>query len=301
MLFLCHNLTAPAVVAEEENDKKCDKGQSDDDQKDQVESIHKTSRNSCELKKTWGFRRTTIAKRDMAGETAGIAESPGAPVRRSGRQAKRTDKLEEFLVTVKRGRGALRRSAPAHLESGDPPSETASEASFDGNSEPKMTENSSPSPVRRTRGRGRGRATTKARTGMADSASDDDSSENEEKDTDEAHEKLETEDDAEDAKKEEVINELKQEELEKQDEETCMEEVPANTRPSRSPLKSGSKREAKLKAGACDEEDEESSSSSSSESDNDGYDPNALYCICRQKHNKRLVPYIKHVLSLHPL
>lgn len=288
-------------MAEEENDKKGDKGQSDDDQKDQVEGVHKSSRNSSELKKTWGFRRTTIAKRDMAGETAGITESPGAPVRRSGRQAKRTDKLEEFLVTVKRGRGAARRSAPAQLESGDPPSETASEASFDGSSEPKVTDNKAPSPVRRTRGRGRGRATPKARAGMADSASEDESSENEEKDTNEAHEKLETEDDAEDAKKEETINELKQEELEKQDEETCMEEVPASTRPSRSPLKLGSKREAKPKAGVCnekdeDEEEEDESSSSSSESDNDGYDPNALYCICRQKHNKRLVPLYKKKL-----
>lgn len=37
-----------------------------------------------------------------------------------------------------------------------------------------------------------------------------------------------------------------------------------------------------------DEDDGASSSSSSSESDG-GYDPNALYCICRQKHNKRFV------------
>lgn len=234
----------------------------------------------------------------MAGETAGVTDSPGAPVRRSGRQAKRTDKLEEFLVTVKRGRAAARRSAPAHLESGDPPSETASEASFDGNAELKVNESRAPSPMRRTRGRGRRRATPKPKADTADSATDDDSSENEEEEaTKETQEKLEAETDAEDPKKEDATKELKHEEFKKQDEGTSNEEMAANTRPSRNPLKLGPKREAKPKAGACKEEDEEeedesSSSSSSSESDNDGYDPNALYCICRQKHNKRLVPYM---------
>lgn len=295
-MFLIFLPSAPAVVAEEEKDNKGDKGQADAVCKDQVEDLEKSAKNSSELKKTWGFRRTTIAKRDMAGETAGITESPGAPVRRSGRQAKRTDKLEEFLVTVKRGRGAARRSAPAHLESGDPPSETASEASFDGNTEPKVTESKTTSPVRRTRGRGRGRATPKPKADMAGSASDDDSSENEESATKTTQEKLEVETGAEDAMKEEVIKELKQEELENQDEETSKEEVSANTRHSRSPLKSGPKREAKPKAGACkekDDDEEEEDESSSSESENDGYDPNALYCICRQKHNKRLVSLYK--------
>lgn len=277
-------------MTEEEKDK-CDKCQSDDTLKDQVEDVEKSAKNSGELKKTWRFRRTTIAKRDMAGETAGVTDSPGAPVRRSGRQAKRTDKLEEFLVTVKRGRGAARRSAPAHLESGDPPSETASEASFDGSTEIKVTESKAPSPVRRTRGRGRGRATSMPKAEMADSASDDDSSDNEERATNETQEKLVVEPGAEDAKEEEEeeeeIKEEKPEEIEKQNEEASQEEVPVNTRPiTRSPSKSGPKREAKVKPGTCEDEDE---SSSSSGSDNDGYDPNALYCICRQKHNKRLV------------
>lgn len=297
-------------MAEEEKDKKGDNGQSDAAHKDQVEEVEKSAKNSGELKKTWGFRRTTIAKRDMAGETAGVTESPGAQVRRSGRQAKRTDKLEEFLVTVKRGRGAARRSAPAHLESGDPPSETASEASFDGSIELKVTESKAPSPGRRTRGRGRGRASPKPRADTTGSATDDDSSEDEEKAMKETQERLEIETDAEDAKKEEAVKELKQEDMEKQDEETSKEDVSASTRPSKSPLKLGPKREAKPKAGTCKEKDEdeeeegESSSSSSSESDNDGYDPNALYCICRQKHNKRLVPYIKKkiiVYTHHPL
>lgn len=293
-MFPCHHLTA--AVAEEEKDNKIDTGESDAAQENQVADSEKSAKNSNVLKKTWGFRRTTIAKRDMAGETAGITDSPGAPVRRSGRQAKRTDKLEEFLVTVKRGRGAVRRSAPAYLESGDPPSDSASEASLDRNTECKMTE-STTSPVRRTRGRGRGRASPKAITDMVDSASDEDSSENEEGTLKETQEQHEIETGVEDATKGEAIKEMQQEELQKDDDETNKEEVPANTRPLRSPLKSGTKRETKPKASAGKEKDvdeeEDDESSSSSESDNDGYDPNALYCICRQKHNKRLVSCIK--------
>lgn len=281
---------APAPVAEEEKDR----AQSDDAHKDQVDDPEKSTKNSSELRKTWGFRRTTIAKRDMAGETSGPADSPGAPVRRSGRQAKRTDKLEEFLVTVKRGRGATRRSAPAYLEGGDPLSETASEASLDRNMEADVLECKTPSPVMRTRGRGRGRATPKPKADITDSTSEDDSSEDEEKVMTEAQEQLEVETGAEDAGTKEVVEEVQQELPEKRDEDTKMEEDPPNTKPSRSPLKSGPKREAKLRSAACkgmddDEDADDYSSSSSSESDSDGYDPNALYCICRQKHNKRFM------------
>uniref|UniRef100_A0AAV2M5Y7 Death-inducer obliterator 1 n=1 Tax=Knipowitschia caucasica TaxID=637954 RepID=A0AAV2M5Y7_KNICA len=84
----------------------------------------------------------------MPVEAADSPEVP-CPVRRSGRQPKRTDKLEEFLSTAKR---AARKSAPPSLEGGDPPSqtptdaETASEASCDGSTEAKAE-----SPERRTR------------------------------------------------------------------------------------------------------------------------------------------------------
>ena len=68
---------------------------------------------------------------------------------------------------------------------------------------------------------------------------------------------------------------------------------------SRSPAKAASrgttpnKRDTKSRGGIKtrnDQEEDESPSSSSSSSDSgddEGYDPNALYCICRQKHNKR--------------
>ncbi|KAJ3602785.1 hypothetical protein NHX12_030533 [Muraenolepis orangiensis] len=127
-------------------------------------------------------------------------ENRGGAVRRSGRQSKRTDKLEEFLSTAKR---AARRSGPSSIESGDPPSqtptdaETASEASFDGNADAKAAEDRSPSPERRTRsgarkqspGRARGGRLTRSGRGEGGggtAAKDDGSSENEEDSGDDA-------------------------------------------------------------------------------------------------------------------
>uniref|UniRef100_A0A4W4FHI6 PHD-type domain-containing protein n=1 Tax=Electrophorus electricus TaxID=8005 RepID=A0A4W4FHI6_ELEEL len=252
------------------------------------------------------------------------AESPegrSTPVRRSGRQAKRTDKLEEFLVTVKRGRGAGRRSAPTQLEGSDPPSqtltdvETASEASFDGNAEVKMAESKAASPVRKTRGRARRRVRARPKGGAVGSVSEDGcSSENEEEaggDTVKQSREEAMMVDTEDCKAEEPGREPKQEQdvVQHEDEEEKSEkdgkemvaEEPANKRHSRSPAKAAGKdaalgkRDAKPKAlqksrkEEEDDDDDSSSSSSSSESDNDGYDPNALYCICRQKHNKRFM------------
>uniref|UniRef100_A0A671T5Z6 Death-inducer obliterator 1-like n=1 Tax=Sinocyclocheilus anshuiensis TaxID=1608454 RepID=A0A671T5Z6_9TELE len=241
-----------------------------------------------------------------------MAETPegrGAPVRRSGRQAKRTDKLEEFLVTVKRGRGTGRRSCPSRLEGGDPPSqtptdaETASEASFDGNADAKIEEQKVASPEKKKSGRGRTRRAVKPKAGGG-SVSDDGSSENEEKDSGEVmketQENVETAASAEDGKdeKEEQVKDVEmkeeegEEECNKNKEKTSNESL--NRRPTRAVCKD-SKRDTKPKVGVKlrnekkDDDDDDDEESSSSDSDSDGYDPNALYCICRQKHNKRFM------------
>uniref|UniRef100_A0A8D0D7Z3 PHD-type domain-containing protein n=1 Tax=Sander lucioperca TaxID=283035 RepID=A0A8D0D7Z3_SANLU len=124
----------------------------------------------------------------MPVEAATDSPDNRCPVRRSGRQSKRTDKLEEFLLTAKRG---SRKSAPPSLESGDPPSqtptdETASEASFDGNADTKPVEDKVESPERRTRSgarkqtqrRNRGGRRARGRGGVT--VKDEGSSENEE-------------------------------------------------------------------------------------------------------------------------
>lgn len=103
---------------------------------------------SKEFRKTWGFRRTTIAKREGAGdaELDSLEQQPqqqqqSLSLRRSGRQPKRTERVEEFLTTVRR-RG--RKSAPVSLEDSSEPAscpvtdvETASEGSVESTSEGK--------------------------------------------------------------------------------------------------------------------------------------------------------------------
>lgn len=346
----CSYLCPPPIVTvtddnkDEQEGKEAQAGDNGGDEEKLDESPGKPAKTaatpaSSEFKKTWGFRRTTIAKREMPGETA--AAPVEGPVRRSGRQAKRTDKLEEFLLTAKRGRGGGgRRSAPANLEgsaTGDPPSqtptdaETASEASFDGSAEVKTSGSKAASPERKRRrivkkGGRRQRQTRSAKAKQEEEAEEEGASEDDASSEDEAA------DGAQDAQKEADKEEKKPEvvsvttdivapsldmqtdaekmEVKKEEEKTKEEEEESKTkpedtsstrRPSRNPARackdstpSKSKAKARKEEDDDDDDDDESSSSSSSSSSSDeggsndeGYDPNALYCICRQKHNKR--------------
>ncbi|KAM3839247.1 death-inducer obliterator 1 isoform 1-T1 [Vipera latastei] len=123
------NMESSSLAADEKDEQS-----NEDEQK----TVKPTSK---EFKKTWGFRRTTIAKREGLGDAdMDIAEQASpqqqnlAP-RRSGRQPKRTERVEEFLTTVRR-RG--RKNLPAALEDLSEPAschvtdvETASEGSVD--------------------------------------------------------------------------------------------------------------------------------------------------------------------------
>ncbi len=341
--------------------------------KEILEEPDKSLKASREVKKTWGFRRSTVAKREMPVEAATESPENRCPVRRSGRQSKRTDKLEEFLLTAKRG---SRKSAPPSLESGDPPSqtptdvETASEASFDGNADGKAVEDKVESPERRTRSGARKQTQRKTRGGRQTqrddgvTVKDEGSSENEEDDRDGAKKDQSPNEDAEktdvksypgpedvgstntvqpqpeqDSEKKEVVeekNELGDKndkvETDKETDEDSADKPAAvlvkrgpirtyinkkkaankNTTPVKAPAPANKgvmlvKRETKPKPTQAsgktprktqaqedndvenddDNDSSTSSSSSSIESDDGGYDPNALYCICRQKHNKR--------------
>uniref|UniRef100_A0A667ZM08 Death inducer-obliterator 1 n=1 Tax=Myripristis murdjan TaxID=586833 RepID=A0A667ZM08_9TELE len=259
-----------------------------------------------EVKKTWGFRQTTIAKREMPGEAAADTQENRCPVRRSGRQSKRTDKLEEFLSTTKR---ASRKSAPPTLESSDPPSqtptdaETASEASFDGNTDTKALDDKVESPERRTRSGtrkqtvGKTRGARQTREGGGRTVKDEGSSDNDEdgKDEDESKEKPPTAF----AKRGPVRTYTnKKKAANKNITPVSKAPLPVNkviTPVKRETKPKGIQPAAKPGTSQTDEENEDendsstSSSSSSIESDDGGYDPNALYCICRQKHNKRFM------------
>ncbi|KAM6946859.1 death-inducer obliterator 1 isoform 2-T3 [Lycodopsis pacificus] len=346
------------------------------------EPDNKSSKANSEVKKTWSFRQSTVAKREMPVEAATDSHDNRCPVRRSGRQPKRTDKLEEFLSTAKRGQ---RRSAPPSLESGDPPSqtptdaETASEASFDGNADTKALDDKVESPERRTRSGTRKQVQRKSRRGRQTrggggggggvTVKNEGSSENEEDSRDDANkdqlmDKDEEKKDEEtspgpedlgstkaeppqpelDSERKEDVGEKNEhadenDKVETEEEETDDEtdeestDKPAavlvkrgpirtyinkkrvankNTAPVKGPAAAAVvaaavvaapvKREAKATPAAGmtqedndDENDSSTSSSSSSsssssiDSDEGGYDPNALYCICRQKHNKRFM------------
>uniref|UniRef100_A0A8C6LBW1 Death inducer-obliterator 1 n=1 Tax=Nothobranchius furzeri TaxID=105023 RepID=A0A8C6LBW1_NOTFU len=212
----------------------------------------------------------------MPVEAATDSPESRCPVRRSGRQPKRTDKLEEFLLTAKRG---SRKSAPPSVESGDPPSqtptdaETASEASFDGSADSKAVEDKPESPERRTRSSTKKQTQKKTHGGRQTRSSGrvtvkDESSEND--------------DDSKDAvRKDQLLDNSK----ENQDKKNYTETKPKV-------IGKASKPEMQDKNDDDEEADDSftsSSSSSSDESDDAGYDPNALYCICRQKHNKRFM------------
>ncbi|XP_035518443.1 death-inducer obliterator 1 isoform X2 [Morone saxatilis] len=352
--------------------------------KETLEEPDKSSRAGSEVKKTWAFRRSTVAKREMPVEAATNSPENRCPVRRSGRQSKRTDKLEEFLLTAKRG---SRRSAPPSLESGDPPSqtptdaETASEASFDGNADTRAVEDKVESPERLTRSGAKKQTQRKTRGGRQAqrggrvTVKDEGSSENEEDSRDAAikdqlpEKKDETscpspedvgstntvqpqpEQDSENMGVEEKNEHGDKNDSMETEKETDKEtdedgaDKPAAMLVKRGPIRTYinkkkvvNKNTTSVKASAPattavksdtkpkatpasektrkaqtqndnddenrDEDDDEdddddddddendsstSSSSSSVDSDDGGYDPNALYCICRQKHNKRFM------------
>ncbi|XP_042261447.1 death-inducer obliterator 1-like isoform X2 [Thunnus maccoyii] len=370
---------APEPEQSQDRMDSCSEGEGDNVQcqtesenavKETLEEPDKSTKASSEVKKTWGFRRSTVAKREMPVEAATDSPENRCPVRRSGRQSKRTDKLEEFLSTAKRG---SRKSAPPSLESGDPPSqtptdaETASEASFDGNTDAKAVEDKAESPDRRTRSGARRQTQRRTRGGRQTrgggraTVKDDGSSENEDsrdaakkpqlldEDKEKKDEKgdLGPEDGGSynaaqpqpelDSEEKEVADEKKEhgdkndkgeiEETEKESDEESTEKpavlvkrgpirtyinkkkaanknitpkasAPANK--NATPVMRENKNKAtqgpgKTRKSQMDEDDDDndssstSSSSSSIESDDGGYDPNALYCICRQKHNKRFM------------
>lgn len=383
LVIVCHDVlpTAAIFLSTGEGDSVPCQTESENVAKETLEEPDKSVKANSEIKKTWGFRRSTVAKREMPVEAATDSPENRCPVRRSGRQSKRTDKLEEFLSTAKRG---SRKSAPPSLESGDPPSqtptdaETASEASFDGNADAKAAEDKIESPERRTRSGGRRltqrrtRGGRQTRGGGRAVVKDDGSSDNEDsrdgvKKPQLQDEELGKNDEKSDQGPEDVVStnaaqpqpeldsekkeagdekeehgdindEGKTEETEKDSDEESTEKpavlvkrgpirtyinkkkaanknttpkasaatnkvITPVTRDNKNKTTQGAGKTRKAQPDDDDEEEEEeeeeedendssSTSSSSIESDDGGYDPNALYCICRQKHNKRYVSSI---------
>lgn len=262
---------------------------------------------SKEFRKTWGFRRTTIAKREGAGDAEADTLEPSPrqqqspSLRRSGRQPKRTERVEEFLTTVRR-RG--RRSAPASLEdSGEPAScpatdaETASEGSVESASDGKSGPRSSSTGAKQ-----RQASSAKAREGEdEDDTSDSDSDGLTLKELQNRLRKK-REQEPTDRPTRGIQNRLRRKRREEDPAETV--DVQADDAMEGS-LPSSREPEGDLGAAAqAAKEDregrpdgrvapggraEEAADSVRHKPECEVYDPSALYCLCRQPHNNRFM------------
>ncbi|KAL0594526.1 Death-inducer obliterator 1 [Plecturocebus cupreus] len=262
---------------------------------------------SKEFRKTWGFRRTTVAKREGAGDAdADPLEPPppqqqlGLSLRRSGRQPKRTERVEQFL-TIARRRGR-RNTAVSPEDSGEPTScpatdaETASEGSVESASEIRSGSQSAPTAV-----------TDKASSQKAKGGHDEDDTSISDSDgltSKELQNRL-------CRKREQEPTERPLKGIQSRLGKKRREEGPAATMGSETgdavegvlPSKQEPEndegvasqtgkheRETKLEGKAAQGiKDEEPADTGRLKPECEGYDPNALCCVCRQPHNNRFM------------
>ncbi|NIG58834.1 death-inducer obliterator 1 [Pontoporia blainvillei] len=262
---------------------------------------------SKEFRKTWGFRRTTIAKREGAGDVEVDALEPlprqqqSPSLRRSGRQPKRTERVEEFLTTVRR-RG--RRGTPVSLEdSAEPAScpvtdaESASEGSVESTSDGKSGPRSGS-----TGAKERTASSAKARgRGDEDDTSDSDSDGLTLKEL-QNRLRRKREQEPTDRPPKGIPNRLRKKHREEDPVETMDVEagdtvegsLPVPQEPE-ADLGAASQvakmdRESQLEGRAAPGGNaEEPGDAVRHKPECEVYDPNALYCLCRQPHNNRFM------------
>ncbi|XP_067564783.1 death-inducer obliterator 1 [Pseudorca crassidens] len=262
---------------------------------------------SKEFRKTWGFRRTTIAKREGAGDVEMDALDPlprqqqSLSLRRSGRQPKRTERVEEFLTTVRR-RG--RRGTPVSLEdSAEPAScpvtdaESASEGSVESTSDGKSGPRSGS-----TGAKERKASSAKARgRGDEDDTSDSDSDGLTLKEL-QNRLRRKREQEPTDRPPKGVQSRLRKKHREEDPVETMDVEagdavegslpVPQEPEADLGAASQAAKmdRESQLEGRAAPGGNaEEPGDAVRHKPECEVYDPNALYCLCRQPHNNRFM------------
>ncbi|KAM4842641.1 death-inducer obliterator 1 isoform 2-T8 [Thomomys bottae] len=260
---------------------------------------------SKEFRKTWGFRRTTIAKREGAGDAeADPAEPQPRPhslsLRRSGRQPKRTERVEEFLTTVRRrGRKSVSVSPEDSNEPASCPAtdgETASEGSVESSSEIRS------GPIPSSLGvKGRPDSCEKVKGGDEEDTSDSDSDGLTLKELQNRLRRKREEEPAERPPKG-VQNRLRKKRWEESPAETVDSEAcSAGEDVSPCKLEPEAGQGAGSQAAESDREnvsegaetqgteDEEPGDRGKPKPECEVYDPSALYCICRQPHNNRFM------------
>ncbi|GAB1287323.1 Death-inducer obliterator 1 [Apodemus speciosus] len=259
---------------------------------------------SKEFRKTWGFRRTTIAKREGAGDTEvdPIEQQPqqhSLSLRRSGRQPKRTERVEEFLTTVRR-RG--RKTVPVSLEDSSEPTsstvtdvETASEGSVESSSEIR----SGPPPD--SLGKEHPASSEKAKGG--DEEEDTSDSDSDGLTLKELQNRLRRKREQEPVERSlrGIQNRLRKKRREEDPAETgssqigsaeediplCKQEPEASQGPVSQSEKDDRENQSDGKTQGSKEENPREAGKPKPECE--VYDPNALYCICRQPHNNRFM------------
>ncbi|KFZ61530.1 Death-inducer obliterator 1, partial [Antrostomus carolinensis] len=284
---------------------------------------------SKEFRKTWGFRRTTIAKRENAGDVD-VDSSEQQPqqqqslnLRRSGRQPKRTERVEEFLTTVRR-RG--RRNVPTILEDSSEPAscpatdaETASEDSVESPPDIKpVTRRISTRSSNDQKG-------SKSRCTKEEEDDDEEEDEEEEDDTSDS--------DSDGLTLKELQNRLRKKRVEQKPVQITLKDIQNRLRkrnseqdptetsdvqsekqveselPVKQELETADSTEIASQVVVTEEDtedlqvqtevkpalgtkgitDEEPEELPKSKPESEIYDPNALYCICRQPHNNRFM------------
>ncbi|XP_004430572.1 PREDICTED: death-inducer obliterator 1 [Ceratotherium simum simum] len=263
---------------------------------------------SKEFRKTWGFRRTTIAKREGAGdaELDSLEQQPrqqqqSLSLRRSGRQPKRTERVEEFLTTVRR-RG--RKNVPVSLEDSSEPTscpvtdvETASEGSVESTSEMKSGPKSSSRGVKE-------RTASSAKAKGGDDEDDTSDSDSDGLTLKELQNRLRRKREQEPAGRplKGIQSRLRKKRREEDPAETVdveagdavgsslpgMQEPEAAQGAVTQAAKGDGESQLEGKAAQV-MKNEEPRDSVRHKPECEVYDPNALYCMCRQPHNNRFM------------
>lgn len=256
---------------------------------------------SKEFRKTWGFRRTTIAKREGAGdaELDSVDQQPqqqqSLSLRRSGRQPKRTERVEEFLTTVRR-RG--RKTVPISPEDLSEPTscpvtdvETASDGSVESSSDSKSGPKVGPMGSK-------GRPASSAKTKGDDGEGDTSDSDSDGLTLKELQNRLRRKREQEpvDRTLRGVQSRLRKKHREEGPAEAVdevadvMESSPPGQQEPTAEQAISIEREGKSEGWtALGVQEEHPGSSVKHKPECEVYDPNALYCICRQPHNNRFM------------
>lgn len=258
---------------------------------------------SKEFRKTWGFRRTTIAKREGAGdaELDSVDQQPqpqqqSLSLRRSGRQPKRTERVEEFLTTVRR-RG--RRALPVSPEDPSEPApypvtdaETASEGSVESASEGKGGPGASPAG-----GKERPGSSAKAKGG--DSEDDTSGSDSDGLTLKELQNRLRRKREEEPAERplRGTLSRLRRKRREEDATERADMEAadatgsspPRQQEPAAEQAASNGRERTSEGRVAPGAREEGLRGSGKQKPECEVYDPSALYCMCRQPHNNRFM------------